>query len=142
MKSSVLYWRRDLNPHGYYYPLDFKSNVSTNSTTSANILWSERRDLNPRPSPWQGDALPLSYFRIILKNMHQKCGCKFKINFQIWNLIWENRNSKSSSRNSWYFNFTFWCNSYIFNFIRLRIFSIVCFLRIPINCSCIFFVLI
>ena len=31
----LLYWRRDLNPHGYYYPLDFKSNVSTNSTTSA-----------------------------------------------------------------------------------------------------------
>jgi hypothetical protein len=25
--------------------------------------WSGRRDLNPRPSPWQGDALPLSYFR-------------------------------------------------------------------------------
>ena len=25
---------------------------------------SERRDLNPRPSPWQGDALPLSYFRL------------------------------------------------------------------------------
>ena len=25
---------------------------------------SERRDLNPRPSPWQGDALPLSYFRM------------------------------------------------------------------------------
>ncbi len=24
---------------------------------------SGRRDLNPRPSPWQGDALPLSYFR-------------------------------------------------------------------------------
>ncbi len=24
---------------------------------------SERRDLNPRPPPWQGDALPLSYFR-------------------------------------------------------------------------------
>ncbi len=27
---------------------------------------SERRDLNPRPSPWQGDALPLSYFRNML----------------------------------------------------------------------------
>ncbi len=27
------------------------------------IVQSERRDLNPRPSPWQGDALPLSYFR-------------------------------------------------------------------------------
>jgi hypothetical protein len=26
-------------------------------------IWSGRRDLNPRPSPWQGDALPLSYFR-------------------------------------------------------------------------------
>ncbi len=26
--------------------------------------WSGRRDLNPRPSPWQGDALPLSHFRI------------------------------------------------------------------------------
>ncbi len=26
-------------------------------------VWSGRRDLNPRPSPWQGDALPLSYSR-------------------------------------------------------------------------------
>ncbi len=25
--------------------------------------WSGRRDSNSRPSPWQGDALPLSYFR-------------------------------------------------------------------------------
>ncbi len=25
--------------------------------------WSGKRDLNPRPSPWQGDALPLSYSR-------------------------------------------------------------------------------
>ena len=25
--------------------------------------WSGRRGSNPRPSPWQGDALPLSYFR-------------------------------------------------------------------------------
>ena len=28
------------------------------------MVLSERRDLNPRPSPWQGDALPLSYFRM------------------------------------------------------------------------------
>ena len=27
--------------------------------------WSGRRDSDPRPSPWQGDALPLSHFRII-----------------------------------------------------------------------------
>ena len=26
---------------------------------------SGRRDLNPRPSPWQGDALPLSHTRIL-----------------------------------------------------------------------------
>src|SRR3989304_468173 len=25
--------------------------------------WSGKRDLTPRPSPWQGDALPLSYSR-------------------------------------------------------------------------------
>ena len=63
------YSERDLNPHGHYCPLDFKSNVSTNSTIRAHLLvvffLSERRDLNPRPSPWQGDALPLSYFRNI-----------------------------------------------------------------------------
>ena len=28
--------------------------------------WSGKRDLNPRPSPWQGDALPLSYSRSIM----------------------------------------------------------------------------
>ena len=49
--------RGDLNPHEHYCSLDFKSNVSTNSTTRAKNS-SERRDLNPRPSPWQGDALP------------------------------------------------------------------------------------
>ncbi len=27
--------------------------------------WSGRRDLNSRPSPWQGDALPLSYSRVV-----------------------------------------------------------------------------
>src|SRR5262249_51312056 len=27
------------------------------------LNWSGRRDLNSRPSPWQGDALPLSYSR-------------------------------------------------------------------------------
>lgn len=27
------------------------------------MTWSGRRDLNSRPSPWQGDALPLSYSR-------------------------------------------------------------------------------
>src|SRR5437868_8923355 len=30
-------------------------------------IWSGRRDLNSRPSPWQGDALPLSYSRLSKK---------------------------------------------------------------------------
>ena len=30
----------------------------------ATSPWSGRRDSNPRPSPWQGDALPLSHFRL------------------------------------------------------------------------------
>src|SRR4026208_2438805 len=29
-----------------------------------SMIWSGRRDLNSRPSPWQGDALPLSYSRL------------------------------------------------------------------------------
>ena len=28
-------------------------------------IWSGRRDLNPRPQPWQGCALPLSYVRFL-----------------------------------------------------------------------------
>ena len=33
--------------------------------------WSGRRDSNPRPSPWQGDALPLSHFRNVLLPANQ-----------------------------------------------------------------------
>ena len=31
-------------------------------------IWSGKRDSNPRPQPWQGCALPLSYFRICVSN--------------------------------------------------------------------------
>ncbi len=34
--------------------------------TSPDNTWSGRRDSNPRPSPWQGDALPLRHFRSYL----------------------------------------------------------------------------
>ena len=39
-----------------------------NSVIYCGVLhyWSGRRDSNPRPSPWQGDALPLSYFRMLM----------------------------------------------------------------------------
>ena len=33
-----------------------------------NKKWSGRRDSNSRPSPWQGDALPLSHFRVYEQN--------------------------------------------------------------------------
>ena len=32
-------------------------------------LWSGRRDSNSRPLPWQGNALPLSYFRKIFSRL-------------------------------------------------------------------------
>ena len=32
---------------------------------TCGFAWSGRRDSNPRPSPWQGDALPLSHFRVL-----------------------------------------------------------------------------
>ena len=81
-----------MNPHDRLWPLDFKSNVSTNSTTWAKnfaklvhfsttkkppgggfFLLSGKRGSNPRPQPWQGCALPLSYFRLSL------CACKSSI---------------------------------------------------------------
>jgi hypothetical protein len=37
-----------------------------NPLANQGVRWSGKRDLNPRPSPWQGDALPLSYSRKIL----------------------------------------------------------------------------
>ena len=58
---------RDSNPHSHYWPRDFKSLVSTNSTIAAAFAFenyikrccvSGKRDSNPRPQPWQGCALP------------------------------------------------------------------------------------
>src|SRR5690606_34154099 len=87
IRSQVLYpielwvqnkWCRgpESNRHGYHYPQDFKSCASTCSATPAIMnkiqkiyvqyldkLESGRRDSNPRPPPWQGDVLPLNYFR-------------------------------------------------------------------------------
>ena len=80
------------NRYGSHDPRDFKSLASASSATPAEInkmeaaprielgikvlqtsalplgyaaiSWSGKRDSNPRPPPWQGDALPLSYFRL------------------------------------------------------------------------------
>ena len=37
-------------------------------------FWSGRWDSNPRPSPWQGDALPLSHFRSIGRLLGRSAG--------------------------------------------------------------------
>ncbi len=38
-----MYLERDLNPHEHYCSLDFKSNVSTNSTIQAEV-WFKREE--------------------------------------------------------------------------------------------------
>src|SRR5262249_43855576 len=39
------------------------------------IYWSGRWDSNPRPQPWQGCALPLSYTRVLREGKQRKLGC-------------------------------------------------------------------
>ena len=43
---------------------DLQSSALPLGYAALNKKWSGRRDLNPRPQPWQGCALPLSYFRL------------------------------------------------------------------------------
>src|SRR5713101_1814120 len=42
-------------------------------------FWSGRRDSNPRPQPWQGCALPLSYARAPMPRQQQACRGKARI---------------------------------------------------------------
>ncbi len=64
LHNSALCRRSDSNRHGGRPPTVFETVASTCSATSAYLSnWSGRRDSNSRPSPWQGDALPLSHFR-------------------------------------------------------------------------------
>ncbi len=84
IRSQVLYpielWVRkcresESNRYGDHSPQDFKSCASASSATPAKqiaikIKKSGRRGSNPRPPPWQGDVLPLNYFRIF--------GCRLK----------------------------------------------------------------
>ena len=52
IKKSLWAWQdSNLRPFGC------KPSALTNWATGPSSSWSERRDLNPRPSPWQGDVL-------------------------------------------------------------------------------------
>jgi hypothetical protein len=44
--------------------VDHPFTATVESGLYQGLLWSGRRDSNPRPSPWQGDALPLRHFRV------------------------------------------------------------------------------
>ena len=46
-----------------FAPLTAQRKTAENLRFSAVLNWSGRRDSNPRPQPWQGCALPLSYAR-------------------------------------------------------------------------------
>ncbi len=63
-------------PYPQVYDLNLKNGGGTQTRTGGKgfadlclttwlcrHIWSGKRDSNSRPSPWQGDALPLSYFR-------------------------------------------------------------------------------
>ena len=67
-----------LEPARPQWSQDFKSGVSTNSTTRA--AWSGKRDSNPRPRPWQGRALPTELFPH-LDIVAPESGCKYKTFF-------------------------------------------------------------
>ena len=86
---GLLYRRRDLNPYGHFCPLDFKSSVSTNSTTSATVIKKAERvrlcraknGIRTRDLHLGKVALyQLSYFRVLLVNIPSfEGGSKFKI---------------------------------------------------------------
>ena len=46
-------------------------------TAESMKYWSGKRDSNPRPSPWQGDALPLSYSRMVVD-------CRTSLKYEIF----------------------------------------------------------
>ena len=93
--------RRESNPHSHCGEQDFKSCVSTNSTTRAckknpeppmrDGTWSERPGSNRPPRPWQGRALPNELLSLLFlrsfpffsdcKNRDEKFSTKFFLLF-------------------------------------------------------------
>ena len=59
--------KRLVSPQGFEprtHGLEGRCSIQLSYEPTHNVIkWSGRRDSNSRPSPWQGDALPLSHFR-------------------------------------------------------------------------------
>ena len=81
----VLYSRWDLNPYGPYSPLDFKSSVSTNSTTRALEFFLERKTgfepATPTLARWCSTPELLSHF------VHWNSNEFFEFRLQIYYLL-------------------------------------------------------
>ena len=58
-KSPLIHQRIKINKQKELILIDQKQSIR-----DSPLVQSGKRDSNSRPSPWQGDALPLSYFRI------------------------------------------------------------------------------
>ncbi len=83
----VLYSRWDLNPYGPYSPLDFKSSVSTNSTTRALEFFLERKTgfepATPTLARWCSTPELLSHFGIGIRRHSSNFDCKYTIYYKI-----------------------------------------------------------
>ena len=59
-----------VSPQGFEprtHGLEGRCSIQLSYEPTHNVVkWSGRRDSNSRPSPWQGDALPLSHFRTLI----------------------------------------------------------------------------
>ena len=53
-------WKAEVLPLNY---IRISPGLGAYAPGTGLLSWSGRRDSNSRPSPWQGDALPLSHFR-------------------------------------------------------------------------------
>lgn len=105
IKSQLSVLEAGLEPARAQCSLDFKSNVSTNSTTRAIVsrknpvldpdsyrdgigILSGKRDSDPRPRPWQGRALPTELFpHFQIDDNHQKFGGANVVLFLIYKCI-------------------------------------------------------
>jgi hypothetical protein len=77
--------------------------------------WSGKRDLNPRPSPWQGDALPLSYSRSITVGqrdwillMHERnCQAAYRASTEpdSWDELWKMTGDSLPEHETFFFYF-------------------------------------
>src|SRR5262245_44313868 len=54
---------KSLKAHDIIMRISLRKNDRLRETFPIQLDWSGRRDSNPRPQPWQGCALPLSYAR-------------------------------------------------------------------------------